>query len=72
MHITKIPYIYSGQIFMNTKNEDTNKLCWDIRNQYNHDYSDGSSMQKFNNSDTTPTNTTCITHSTWMRSLRIT
>jgi hypothetical protein len=50
MNTAKIPYVYSGHILMNIKHQDTNILCWDIRNQYNHDYSDGSSMQKFNNS----------------------
>jgi len=49
MHTAKIPYAYSGHILMNKQHQDTNILCWDIRNQYNHDYSDGSSMQKFNN-----------------------
>ena len=48
MHTAKIPYVYSRHILTNTKHQDTNILCWDIRNQYNHDYSDGSPMQKFN------------------------
>ena len=50
MHTAKNPYIYSGHILLNIKLQDTKIFCWDIRNQYNHDYSDGSSVQKFNNS----------------------
>jgi hypothetical protein len=60
MPTAKITYEYSGHILMNTKHQDTNIFCWDIRNQYKHDYSDGSSMQKFNNSKFVKVSQQCL------------